>query len=53
MGHAEGAATFQTPAEAYDRHIGRYGRELARALVDAADLQPAHHCSTWAAGPAP
>jgi hypothetical protein len=27
-----GAATFRTPAEAYDGHIGRYSRELAGAV---------------------
>jgi SAM-dependent methyltransferase len=35
-----GAATFRTPAEAYDQHIGRYGPELARALCDAAGVAP-------------
>jgi SAM-dependent methyltransferase len=34
-----GAATFRTPAEAYDRHIGRYGPALARALCSAADTR--------------
>jgi SAM-dependent methyltransferase len=38
MHDAPGAATFRTPAEAYDRHIGRYGRQLARALIDAAGV---------------
>jgi SAM-dependent methyltransferase len=36
---APGAATFRTPAEAYDRHIGRYSRELARALIAAAGVR--------------
>jgi SAM-dependent methyltransferase len=40
MTEPTGAATFRTPAEAYDRHIGRYGPELARALCDAAGLVP-------------
>jgi SAM-dependent methyltransferase len=35
-----GAAMFRTPGEAYDRYIGRYGRELARALIDAAGVGP-------------
>jgi hypothetical protein len=35
-----GAATFRTPAEAYDRHIGRYGGELARALIEASGVGP-------------
>jgi SAM-dependent methyltransferase len=29
---------FRTPADAYDRHIGRYGRDLARALIAAAGV---------------
>ena len=39
MSRAPGAATFRTPAEAYDRHVGRYGRELARALCAAAGVR--------------
>jgi SAM-dependent methyltransferase len=39
MSDAPGAATFRTPAEAYERHIGRYGRELARALIDRAGVR--------------
>jgi hypothetical protein len=37
---APGASTFRTPAEAYDRHSGRYGRVLARALMAAAGVRP-------------
>ena len=37
---AAGAAMFCTPAEAYDRFVGRYGRALARALIAAADVRP-------------
>jgi SAM-dependent methyltransferase len=51
MADAPGAATFQTPAEAYDRHIGRYGRELARALVDAAGVRPAQTALDVGCGP--
>jgi SAM-dependent methyltransferase len=40
MAQAPGAATFRTRAEAYDRHIGRYGAPLARALIAAARVQP-------------
>jgi SAM-dependent methyltransferase len=40
MTEQRGTATFRTPAEAYDRHIGRYGPELARALCDAAGVLP-------------
>jgi SAM-dependent methyltransferase len=46
-----GAATFRTPAEAYDRHIGRYGRELARALIDAAGLRPGQNAIDVGCGP--
>jgi len=40
MGEPAGAATFRTAAEAYDDHVGRYGRELARTLIEAAGLRP-------------
>ena len=33
MSEVRGAATFRTSADAYDRHIGRYGPELAAALI--------------------
>jgi SAM-dependent methyltransferase len=39
MTDASGSATFRTSADAYDRHIGRYGPELARALCDAAGVR--------------
>jgi SAM-dependent methyltransferase len=39
MSDVTGAATFRTPAEAYDRHVGRYGRELAQALCAAAGVR--------------
>jgi SAM-dependent methyltransferase len=48
---ATGAATFRTPAEAYDRHIGRYGGELARALIDAADLRAGDRALDVGCGP--
>jgi len=35
-----GAATFRTPAEAYDRHVGRYTPELSRALIEVAGAWP-------------
>ena len=40
MAEPTGAAMFRTPADAYDRFVGRYGRELARALIDAAGVGP-------------
>jgi SAM-dependent methyltransferase len=35
-----GATTFLAPADAYDRHIGRYGPSLAAALMEAAGIAP-------------
>jgi SAM-dependent methyltransferase len=51
MGDSPGAATFRAPAEAYDRHIGRYGRELARALIDATGLRPGDRALDVGCGP--
>ena len=51
MDDAPGAATFRTPAEAYDRHIGRYGRELARALIAAAGVRPGGRALDVGCGP--
>jgi SAM-dependent methyltransferase len=44
-------ATFGGPAEAYDRHVGRYSRELARAHIDAAGLRPGHRALDVGCGP--
>lgn len=46
-----GAATFRTPAEAYDGHIGRYSHELAGALIAAAGLRPGHRALDVGCGP--
>lgn len=35
-----GAETFNVPADAYDRHIGRYGSQLASALAEFAGIEP-------------
>lgn len=35
-----GAETFRASADAYDRHVGRYGAQLAAALIAFADLAP-------------
>jgi SAM-dependent methyltransferase len=51
MSDPSGVATFRTPAEAYDRHIGRYGRELARALIRAAGVQPGQRALDVGCGP--
>jgi hypothetical protein len=50
MGDTRGAASFHAPAQAYDRFVGRYGRALARELVDAAGVRAASVRSTSAAG---
>jgi SAM-dependent methyltransferase len=51
MTETPGAATFRTSAEAYDRHVGRYGRELARALIDAAGVRPGDRALDVGCGP--
>jgi len=51
MSKALGAATFRTPAEAYDRYIGRYGGELARALIAAAGVRPGRRALDVGCGP--
>jgi SAM-dependent methyltransferase len=53
MEEAHGAATFRTPAEAYDRHIGRYSRELARALIEAAGVRAGARPGDVGCGPGP
>lgn len=47
----EGAATFQAPAEAYDRYVGRYGAELAAALLERARVAPGQHVLDVGCGP--
>jgi SAM-dependent methyltransferase len=51
MDDAAGAATFRTPADAYDRHVGRYGGELARALIAAAGVRPGRRALDVGCGP--
>jgi SAM-dependent methyltransferase len=47
----EGAATFRTSAQAYDRHVGRYAPPLAEALIAAAKLQPGQRALDVGCGP--
>src|SRR5688500_16185863 len=51
MSSPPGAATFLTPADAYDRHIGRYSRDLARGLIAAAGVQPGRRALDVGCGP--
>ena len=51
MGDPSAAAGFNAPAEAYNRHVGRYGRELARALIAAAGVQPGQRALDVGCGP--
>ena len=46
-----GAETFRASADAYDRFVGRYGPELARALIDFAGVEPAMRTLDVGCGP--
>jgi SAM-dependent methyltransferase len=46
-----GAATFHAPAEAYDRFVGRYGRQLARELIAAAGVRGGQRALDVGCGP--
>lgn len=45
------AASFRTSAEAYDRHIGRYGPALARALINIANVSTGQRALDVGCGP--
>ena len=47
------AASFQAPAELYDAYVGRYGAQLAAALIDAAGLAPGDRVLDVGCGPGP
>jgi len=46
-----GAATFKAPAQAYDRHIGRYSGALAAGLLKAAAIRPGQRALDVGCGP--
>lgn len=51
MSKTRGAASFRTSAEAYDRHIGRYGSALARALIEIANVSAGQRALDVGCGP--
>jgi len=51
MEQTRGAATFQVAAAVYDRHVGRYGPQLARALIAAAGVAPPQRALDVGCGP--
>ena len=51
VAETRGTATFRTSAEAYDRHIGRYGPALARALIEATNVSAGQRALDVGCGP--
>lgn len=51
MAETPGTASFRTSAEAYDRHIGRYGPALARALIEIANVSAGQRALDVGCGP--
>jgi SAM-dependent methyltransferase len=46
-----GAETFRASADAYDRFVGRYGAQLAAALIDFAGVEPGTRALDVGCGP--
>jgi SAM-dependent methyltransferase len=46
-----GAETFRASAAAYDRHVGRYGAQLASALISFAGVEPGMRALDVGCGP--
>jgi SAM-dependent methyltransferase len=46
-----GAETFRASADAYDRFVGRYGPQLATALIDFASVEPGMRALDVGCGP--
>jgi SAM-dependent methyltransferase len=51
MSGTQAADTFLHGADVYDRHIGRYGRELALEVVKFADVRPGQRALDVGCGP--
>ena len=51
MTEPDGPAMFRAPAEAYDRYVGRYSRQLARALIAAAGVRSGQRALDVGCGP--
>ena len=44
---------FASPADAYERHVGRYGTQLAAGLIEIARVSPGQHVLDLGCGPGP
>src|SRR5215207_5331959 len=53
MGEAADTQALGRPAEAYDRHVGRYGAKLTSALVEVADVRRGQRALDVGCGPGP
>jgi ubiquinone/menaquinone biosynthesis C-methylase UbiE len=51
MSGTPAADTFLHGADVYDRHIGRYGRELAMELIHLTDVRPGQRVLDVGCGP--